>query len=184
MLYTELTKRAMQICFDAHKDQKDKGGLPYVFHPFHVAEQMDMEEKICAALLHDVVEDTPRSFENLEAEGFPPAVIEALRLLTHEKGTDYMDYVRRLKDHPIASAVKLADLRHNCTPGRLPAAQGEEAKEQADRLRKYLNAQAILTGGEADLESMCLCIRVPDPDEPGKMRTLLLQPDGSPVHDA
>ena len=85
MLYTELTKKAMQICFEAHRDLTDKGGMPYVFHPFHLAEQMETEDETCAALLHDVVEDTGWTHEQLAARGFPPAVMEALRLLTHDK---------------------------------------------------------------------------------------------------
>ncbi|MBR2730232.1 MAG: GTP pyrophosphokinase [Lachnospiraceae bacterium] len=141
MLYTELTKRAMVICFDAHKNQRDKGGVPYVFHPFHVAEQMETEEEICTALLHDVVEDTALTLDRLAAEGFPPSVIEALSLLTHKDGTPYLEYVERLKDNPIAAVVKLADLEHNSMPGRL-----SEIKERdRERLEKYRRAREILT---------------------------------------
>ena len=57
MLYTPLTKKALQICFAAHKKQFDKSGMPYVIHPLHLAEQMETEEEVCAALLHDVLED-------------------------------------------------------------------------------------------------------------------------------
>ena len=56
--YTPLTKKAMMICFEIHKNQKDKSGMPYVFHPFHLAEQMETEDEICTALLHDVAEDS------------------------------------------------------------------------------------------------------------------------------
>ncbi len=70
MIYTELTKKALRLCFEAHKDQLDKSGLPYVFHPFHLAEQMDAEETVCVALLHDVVEDTDYTLEDLIAMGF------------------------------------------------------------------------------------------------------------------
>ena len=58
MIYTELTKKAMKLSFEAHKNKTDKGGVPYVYHPFHVAEQMTTEETVITALLHDVVEDT------------------------------------------------------------------------------------------------------------------------------
>lgn len=143
MLYTELTKKAMKICFKAHKDQKDKDGLPYVFHPFHVAEQMETEEEICTALLHDVVEDTDWTLERLAAEGFPPSVLAALALLTHDDETPYLEYVARLKDNPIAAAVKLADLQHNSMPGRLT---GKTEKDLA-RLEKYRQALEILTSG-------------------------------------
>lgn len=155
MLYTELTKKAIQICFDAHCTFKDKGETPYVFHPFHLAEQMETEEETCAALLHDVVEDTNMDFADLEAEGFPKSVVDALKLLTHDEKTDYMDYVKALSGNRIAARVKLADLRHNSTVGRLPFI-GDKERE---RMGKYLEAQAILTGGEYDLEEMTLSLR-------------------------
>ena len=71
MIYTQLTKKAMTISFNAHKNQLDKGGMPYVFHPFHVAEQMKDEYTTCVALMHDIVEDTPVTLENLRENGFP-----------------------------------------------------------------------------------------------------------------
>ena len=148
MLYTKLTQRAMQICFEAHRDQVDKGGMPYVFHPFHLAEQMETEEETCTALLHDVMEDTAWTYEQLAAEGFPSSVMEALALLTHDDNTPYLDYVERLSGNRIAARVKLADLRHNSTAGRLPVIGEKERK----RMRKYLRAQAILTRGAADLQ--------------------------------
>ena len=85
MIYTELTKKAMKICFEAHKNQLDKSGMPYVFHPFHLAEQLEGEYEVCAALLHDVMEDTGASPDDLRKEGIPEAVVEALLLLTHDK---------------------------------------------------------------------------------------------------
>ena len=68
--YTALTRKAMRICYAAHEGQMDKSGVPYVFHPIHLAEQMETEEEICTALLHDVVEDTKWTLKELEAEGF------------------------------------------------------------------------------------------------------------------
>ena len=155
MLYTKLTKKAIQICFDAHCTENDKGETPYVFHPFHLAEQMETEEETCAALLHDVVEDTNMGFADLEAEGFPKSVVDALKLLTHDKKIGYMDYVKALSGNRIAARVKLADLRHNSTAGRLPFIGDNERK----RMGKYLEAQAILTGGEYNLEEMTLSLR-------------------------
>ncbi len=76
MIYTELTKRAMGLCFEAHKDQLDKSGLPYVFHPYHVAEQMDDEVSTVVALLHDVVEDSDYTIGNLRSMGFPEEVTQ------------------------------------------------------------------------------------------------------------
>ncbi|MDD7260133.1 MAG: GTP pyrophosphokinase, partial [Eubacteriales bacterium] len=72
MIYTALTKRAMKLCFAAHREQTDKSGLPYVLHPVHLAEQMPDEESTVVALLHDVVEDTPYTLEDLAQLGFPP----------------------------------------------------------------------------------------------------------------
>ena len=113
MIYTTLTKKALKICFNAHKDQVDKTGMPYVFHPFHLAEQMDTEDAVCVALLHDTVEDTDISFEDLINEGFNDSIINALKLLTHNDDTPYLEYVARIKENPLARKVKLADLRHN-----------------------------------------------------------------------
>ena len=144
MLYTDLTKRAMRIAFDAHKDQVDKSGLPYVFHPFHLAEQMTEEYAVCAALLHDVAEDTDITLEQLAAE-FPEEVIAALRLLTHDDAVPYMDYVARVKGNSIATAVKLADLRHNSDVSRLDIVD-EKTRE---RVAKYAAAIRLLTDREA-----------------------------------
>ena len=104
MIYTELTVKAMKIAYNAHHGQTDKCGVPYVFHPFHLAEQMKDEYTVCAALLHDVVEDTDTPIEALESE-FPEPVVNAVKLLTHGENEDYLTYVRRLKSDPIAKAV-------------------------------------------------------------------------------
>ena len=113
MIYTPLTKKALRLCFDSHKEQTDKTGMPYVFHPFHLAEQMDDEISTVCALLHDVVEDTDTSFEDLSDMGFPSEVIEVLKLLTHTDGVPYMDYIERISSNQIATKVKIADLTHN-----------------------------------------------------------------------
>lgn len=133
MLYTPLTKKAMHLCFEAHKDQTDKGGMPYVFHPFHVAEQMQTEETVIVALLHDVVEDTDYTIDDLRAMGFPEPVTDALTLLTHAKGIPYMEYVAAIKSNPIATAVKLADLRHNSDLSRLDSVDDKTLR----RVKKY-----------------------------------------------
>ncbi|MBR2937854.1 MAG: bifunctional (p)ppGpp synthetase/guanosine-3',5'-bis(diphosphate) 3'-pyrophosphohydrolase [Oscillospiraceae bacterium] len=140
MLYTEKTKKALKLCFEAHKDQTDKSGLPYVFHPFHLAEQMETEETTVVALLHDVVEDTEYTLEDLAAMGFGEPVIKALGLLTHDDSTEYMDYVRAIKEDPIAKAVKLADLRHNSDLSRMDTVDEKVLK----RREKYLKAMALL----------------------------------------
>lgn len=143
MLYTELTKKAMKIAYDAHQGQLDKGGLPYVFHPWHLAEQMDDEISTIAALLHDVVEDTDWTLEQLTAEGFPQEAMEVLALLTHPEGQPYMEYIAGLQHNPVAVKIKLADLRHNSDFTRLSAVTAD----QRERLeRKYAPAFALLEG--------------------------------------
>lgn len=108
----------MQIAYHAHEGQYDVNGIPYVFHPYHLAEQMEDEISTCVALLHDVVEDTSVTLEELEKE-FPVQVTEAVKLLTHEEGTSYEDYVRKIKTNETAKRVKLADLAHNMDETRL-----------------------------------------------------------------
>ena len=140
MIYTPLTKKALSICFEAHKDQRDKSGAPYVFHPFHLAEQMTGEYETCVALLHDVAEDTDTTVEDLAAAGFPPEVTDALRLLTHDPSVPYMDYVKEIGKNPIARAVKLADLAHNSDMSRLDSV---DSYAEA-RVKKYRAAIALL----------------------------------------
>lgn len=142
MIYTPLTKRAAEIAYNAHMGQRDKAGMPYIFHPYHVAEQMKDEMTVCAALLHDVAEDTAVTLEELAKE-FPPQVIEALRLLTHDPKDDYMDYVAKIKGNPLARAVKIEDLKHNSDISRM--AKDSPLYERALALRKkYAAALAML----------------------------------------
>lgn len=141
MIYTDLTKKALKLCFEAHKEQVDKTGMPYVFHPFHLAEQMTDELTTVCALLHDVVEDSEYTFEDLQGMGFPEEALSALRLLTHDEKVSYMDYVKTIAHNPIARAVKIADLRHNSDLTRM-----DRVDERAiERTEKYKNALAFLT---------------------------------------
>lgn len=142
MIYTAGTKKALKLCFEAHKEQTEKSGMPYVFHPFHLAEQMQDEKSTIAALLHDIVEDTDYSFEDLRAFGFDDEVMDALVLLTHDDDVPYMTYVAAIKQNPIARAVKLADLQHNSDLSRLDIAdeqalQRKEKYSAAIKLLKY-----------------------------------------------
>lgn len=139
MIYTEQTKKAMIIAYNAHHGQVDKSGVPYIFHPIHVAEQMETEEECIVALLHDTVEDTNITFEVLEKE-FSATIIEALKLLTHDESIDYFDYVRNLKSNPIAKKVKLADLYHNSDITRMENPTEKDWK----RKEKYQKAIQIL----------------------------------------
>ena len=138
MIYTDLTIKAMNLAYTAHHGQFDKGGVPYIFHPIHLAEQMDDEITTCVALLHDTVEDTDVTLEQLARE-FPREVVDAVSLLTHAEDVEYFDYVRAIKQNPIAVKVKLSDLSHNGDPKRI-CNQGNQEKRRI----KYAAARAIL----------------------------------------
>ena len=166
MLYTALTKKALKISFDAHNNQVDKSGMPYVYHPFHLAEQMNDELSTCVALLHDVVEDTDITLDDLKSKGFPDEVIEALSLMTHNDDVPYLDYVRAMKDNSIARKVKLADLAHNSDLTRL-----DKVDDKAiERVNKYKQAILILERAErqskikkvSGKQTICCNIVVPD----------------------
>ena len=140
MIYTALTKQALKLCFEAHRDQIDKSGMPYVFHPFHLAEQMDTEESTIVALLHDIVEDTNYTLQDLKALGFPSNVIDALALMTHDPRVPYMEYVKGISANPLATKVKLADLRHNSDLSRLDSVD----EKALYRVKKYAAAIELL----------------------------------------
>ena len=151
MIYTELTNKALRFAYNAHHGQLDYNGIPYIFHPVHLAEQMDDEISCCAALLHDVIEDTHVTWEDLEHE-FPHDVVEVVRLLTHEESAEhnpqnYFAYLLPIKAHPIAKKVKLADIAHNSDQSR--CVNSDLTVEQLSYWKeKYAKAIEILTEGE------------------------------------
>lgn len=146
LMYTPLTKKALQLCFSAHRHQMDKSGLPYVIHPLHLAEQMETEAEVCAALLHDAVEDGGCTLEDLRKAGMPNEVVEAVRCLTRNRQTHYLDYIAALRKNPIARRVKLADLAHNSDLNRLDNVTGQDRR----RVLKYRMAQAVLQSDQYD----------------------------------
>ena len=137
MIYTQKTKKALKLCFEAHKEQVDKSGMPYVFHPFHLAEQMQTEETTVVALLHDLVEDTNYTIKDLTSMGFDKNITDAIALMTHADDVEYMDYVREIKNNPIAKAVKLADLKHNSDLSRLDVVD-EKAVQRKEKYQKAI----------------------------------------------
>ena len=141
MIYTKQTKAAMKLCYKAHDGQLDRSGIPYVYHPIHLAEQMDDEDSTTVALLHDVVEDTPLTLEDLRTAGFSERVVEAVGLLTHDDAVPYLDYVRQIKGNPLAVKVKLADLAHNSDVTRM---DHEPTEKDLARLEKYRKARELL----------------------------------------
>ena len=143
MYYSEMVKKAVNIMFEAHKKDFDKGGYPYVFHPFYLATKVDGENETCVALLHDVIEDHGEkyNFEYLENEGFNKEIIDALKLLTYKKDIPYMDYIIEISKNNIAKKVKIEDLKHNMDSRRT---SGEKAK----KYDIYVKALEFLEKGE------------------------------------
>ena len=140
MIYTPKTKLAVNLAYQAHQGQTDKAGWPYIFHPYHLAEQMTTEETVITALLHDVVEDTSYTLQDVAAMGFGDAVVEALALLTHDKTVPYSVYIERIGHNEIARAVKIADLKHNCDSSRYDSDALRQKRETC-----YYPALAYLT---------------------------------------
>ena len=120
MIYTDLTKKCMQIAFDAHFGQVGRGNTPYICHPLHVADQMDTEIRTATALLHDVLEDTEETPQSLIRQGVPEEVVENVLLLTRDLSEDYADYIERIASSGNLDAilVKHADLCHNLDTSR------------------------------------------------------------------
>ena len=140
MIYTKLTKMAMRYMFLKQKDQSDLSGVPYVFHPWHVAEEMKDELSTAAALLHDVLEDTGATPEELKEYGFPEDVVKTVMLLTRREGESYRVYIERLAVDPVARQIKLADLRHNMDYTRLDRV----TERDRERLEVYIPAKKYL----------------------------------------
>ena len=124
----------------AHAGQFDKAGKPYIFHPCTVAAMVKTEEEKTVAWLHDVVEDTPVTLDELRGHGFPEPVVAAVDVLTKRSGMEYGEYIRRVKQNPLALTVKIADMTHNMDLSRIPY---PTAKDYA-RCEKYSRAIADL----------------------------------------
>lgn len=133
-------ERAIGIAAEAHAGQTDKSGAPYILHPLRVMMRVEGEDARIAAVLHDLVEDTHWTFDDLRTEGFDEAVVAALDALTRREGELYMDFCRRAATNELARQVKLADIDDNLDPARV-AALPEQNRSLPDRYRK---ARAIL----------------------------------------
>ncbi len=132
--------KAHQLAIAAHSGQVDKGGSPYINHPVAVAEALETEEEQIVALLHDVVEDTPITLEELLGRGFSRSVVEAVDCLTKREGEAREAYLARIKQNPLATVVKLADLRHNSDLSRIPF----PTEKDFARVRKYQKEMEFL----------------------------------------
>lgn len=135
MINTKLTRLASKIAYKAHEGQTDKAGVPYIFHPIHIAEQMDSEESCVVALLHDVIEDSDITLEIL-SKYFNDDIITALRVLTKKENDDYLMYIKRVKTNKLATKVKIKDLEHNRDLTRLDEVTDKDRK----RSLKYWEA--------------------------------------------
>ena len=132
---------AAMIAYKAHAGQVDKAGEPYILHPLHVMKHVSTNDEKIVALLHDVIEDTDCTLEDLRKEHFSENVLEALAMMTHDKSVPYMDYIAKIKENPLARAVKIADLQHNMDLKRIP----NPTEKDYERLEKYKAALRHLT---------------------------------------
>jgi (p)ppGpp synthase/HD superfamily hydrolase len=140
MTENELLEKAIGIAVQAHRGQKDRYGAPYVLHPLRVMARVEATDDKIVAVLHDVVEDTDWTFDDLRSEGFPEAILRALDCVTKREGEPYEEFVQRSASDPAARRVKLADLEDNMDVRRLP----ELTERDCNRLQKYLSAWRIL----------------------------------------
>lgn len=133
---TQTLERAIAIAATAHAGQVDKGGAPYILHPLKVMLRMSSLEERIVAVLHDVVEDSGISLEDLRKEGFSEAVLSAIESVTKVPGESYEDFVERAAQNPIGRVVKLADLEENSDLSRIASPSWEDL----ERIEKYRRA--------------------------------------------
>ncbi|WP_224242006.1 HD domain-containing protein [Hyalangium gracile] len=124
---------AIALAVEAHRGQRDKAGQSYILHPLRVMMRLETDAERMAAILHDVVEDTPYTLERLRELGYPEEVLGALDCLTKREGETYEAFIERVRPHPLARRVKLADLEDNMDVRRLPTVGPREA----ERLARY-----------------------------------------------
>lgn len=139
-------ERAVEIAARAHTGQVDKGGAPYILHPLRLMLSVSTDEARMAAVMHDVIEDTPITADDLRREGFSDIVVDAVLALTKQAGESRMDAARRLAPNPVAREVKLADLRDNMDVSRL---RNPTEKDHA-RVREYEQVRAFLQSFDAN----------------------------------
>ncbi len=143
-----LLDRAILIAVQAHAGQKDKADQPYVFHPLRMMLRLSTMEQRIAAVLHDVVEDTTVTLEDLRREGFPEGVLSAIESVTRRKDETYEAFVMRAAANPIGRAVKLADLEDNSNLSRI---KNPTARDHG-RVEKYRRAIEMLHASQSKNE--------------------------------
>ena len=133
--------RAIELAKQHHEGQTDKAGNPYIEHPLRVMNQVESKEEKIVAVLHDIVEDTDISLNDLRNEGFSEEVVSAVECLTKQDGENYDSYIERISFNPLAVKIKLADLEDNRDLTRLP----QVTDKDLERLEKYDKALEKLT---------------------------------------
>ncbi|MCA9403041.1 MAG: GTP pyrophosphokinase [Candidatus Omnitrophica bacterium] len=134
-------QRAIAIAVEAHRDQTRRNGSPYVLHPLRVMLSFEDETRRIIGVLHDVVEDSDWSLDDLREEGFAAEVVAAVDALTKREGEDYQEYLDRLETDALARSVKLADLRDNMNVIELPVVREQDTQ----RLNRYRQAYQLLS---------------------------------------
>jgi (p)ppGpp synthase/HD superfamily hydrolase len=137
---------AICIAANGHLDQIDRSGKPYILHPLRVMMKMDVADEMVVAVLHDIVEDTNWTFEELEKLGVNPSSIVALKLLTKVESDDYSDYISKISKNKLATKVKISDLEDNM---RIDRIQSPKEKDWV-RMAKYHEALKFLNNGNHD----------------------------------
>ena len=129
---------ALSIAKKAHEGQLDKAGVDYIKHPLYVASQVVTEEEKAVALLHDVIEDSHYTAEELLQAGLPETVVTDVQILSKKKGQDYQTYLENVKSNSLARVVKLADLKHNSDLSRLSSVTDKDL-EQFEKYKKAID---------------------------------------------
>ena len=137
---SKIVSKALEIATRAHRGQHDKAGKPYINHPKAVARMLGTEETQTVALLHDVVEDTSVTLDELKEAGFSDDIITAVDSLTHRAGEAREEYIMRVSKNPLATMVKLADLKHNQDLSRIKSPSEQDFK----RVARYRGEEVFL----------------------------------------
>ena len=137
--YERLWHEAFNLACDKHSEAKDKNGDPYILHPKYVSDKFDVLDFKIVAILHDIVEDTDVSLEDLKKLNFPNKIIKAIDAITRRENEAYFDYILRVKNNGIARLVKIEDLKHNLLPERI-----SKIKENESLKQRYEKALKIL----------------------------------------
>jgi hypothetical protein len=135
---------AIAIAVERFRGRKDKDGQPYILHLLRVMLSVPDPAYRIAAVLHDVVEDTTMTMEDLRETGFADRDLEVIDLLTHRPEDSYCDYVLRLSRNPAARACKMADLGDNYRLDRVAYRQSQAAKDSV-RIQRYILSYQFLS---------------------------------------